>query len=144
MFPVAFGNGYREIGGMGMGRVPTAVGIILLALGFAVTVGIIQVMLEWTLMLGVVVGIVMGVAGGAVLMWGRGITKVIGLGLMTAGVLLIVLALLVQFILRLWFMQWLLAYGGVMLIVLGIALAAVGLVRMCKGNDRGTVLVRPR
>jgi hypothetical protein len=109
-------------------------GIVLAALGLAVVAGLVQVLLSWTAMAGVVVGILVAVGGGALLFFGGGTTKGLGLALIPGGILLAIMSLVMKMVLHLWLIHWLIEFGGWIILAVGIALAVIGLMGMFKGS----------
>lgn len=65
-------------------------------------------------------------------------SKVVGLGLLMLGIAVAVMGVIMRFILHLWFINWLIEFGGVVMLVIGIILAVVGLIGMLKGGDKKT------
>lgn len=108
-------------------------GIILTLLGMSIMSGLMSAVLEFTggfLMFG---GIAAAVAGGAAVLLGSAISKVWGVGLILVGFIIAVLGIIMKFVNDLWFVQWMISFGGMVMLVIGIALALVGLIGLVAG-----------
>ena len=122
---------------MGIGSSMLLAGIILFVVGFAIRSGIIQVMLDLTSMVIVVGGIALVAIGGVAIFFGNSIAKVMAPGLIALGILVAVMGLVISFVRQLWIVGWLIDFGGLAIIVLGIMLAVVGVIGMLKSVSKG-------
>ena len=112
-------------------------GIILTLLGMSIMSGLMSAVMEFTgsfLMLG---GIAAAVVGSTAVLLGSAISKVWGVGLILVGFIIAVLGIIMKFVNDLWFVQWMISFGGVVMLVIGIALALVGLIGLVAGVASG-------
>ena len=122
---------------MGVGSSMLIAGIILFIAGFAIRSGIIQVLLDLTSMVIVVGGIALVAIGGVAIFFGNSIAKVLAPGLIVLGILVAIMGLVISMVRQLWIVGWLIDFGGLAIIVLGIMLAVVGVIGMLKGVSKG-------
>ena len=122
---------------MGVGSSMLIAGITLFIAGFAIRSGIIQVLLDLTSMVIVVGGIALVAIGGVAIFFGNSIAKVLALGLIALGILVAIMGLVISMVRQLWIVGWLIDFGGLAIIVLGIMLAVVGVIGMLKGVSKG-------
>lgn len=113
-------------------------GVVLTLMGMAIMSGLMQVLISLTGNLLIVGGIVASVAGGAFMLFGSVASKFVGFGLLALGIAVAVMGVIMRFILHLWFISWLIEFGGVVMLVIGIILAVIGLLGMLKGGARKT------
>ncbi|MCY3543736.1 MAG: hypothetical protein OXH22_06820 [Chloroflexi bacterium] len=113
-------------------------GIVLTIMGLSVMSGLMQVLINLTGNLLIGGGIIAAVVGGVSMIFGGIASKVVGLGLLMLGIAVAVMGVIMRFILHLWFISWLIEFGGVVMLVIGIILAVVGLIGMLKGGDKKT------
>ena len=113
-------------------------GVALTLMGMAIVSGLMQVLISLTGNLLIISGIVASVAGGAFMLFGSVASKIAGFGLLGLGIAAAVMGVIMRFILHLWFVSWLIEFGGVVMLVIGIILAVIGLIGMLKGGTRKT------
>ena len=113
-------------------------GVVLTLMGMAIMSGLMQVLISLTGNLLIIGGIVASVAGGALMLFGSVASKLAGFGLLALGIAVAVMGVIMRFILHLWFIGWLIEFGGVVMLVIGIILAVIGLIGMLKGGNRKT------
>lgn len=113
-------------------------GVVLTLMGMAIMYGLMQVLISLTGNLLIIGGIVGSVAGGALMLFGSAASKLAGFGLLALGIAVAVMGVIMRFILHLWFVSWLIEFGGVVMLVIGIILAVIGLIGMLKGGARKT------
>ena len=111
-----------------------AFGIVLTLMGLAIMSGLMQVLMNITGNLLIGGGIISAVVGGVAMLFGGIASKVVGLGLLMLGIAVAVIGLIMRFVLHLWFIHWLMEFGGGIMLIIGIILAVVGLVGMLKGG----------
>ncbi len=109
-------------------------GIILALLGAATLSGFMREVLSYTGIFLIIVGIAAAVAGGAYTLLGSVTSKVWGVGLVMVGLVIAILGIIIKFVNDLWFVQWMINFGGMVTLVIGIALALVGLIRLVAGG----------
>ena len=108
-------------------------GIILALLGAATLSGFMREVLSYTGIFLIIVGIA-AVAGGAYTLLGSVTSKVWGVGLVMVGLVIAILGIIIKFVNDLWFVQWMINFGGMVTLVIGIALALVGLIGLVAGG----------
>ena len=113
-------------------------GVVLTLMGMAIMSGLMQVLISLTGNLLIIGGIVASVVGGALMLFGSVASKIAGLGLLALGIAVAIMGVIMRFILHLWFVSWLIEFGGVVMLVIGIILAVIGLIGMLKGGSRKT------
>lgn len=111
-------------------------GFVLTLMGLSVMSGLMIVMVDWMGNLLVIGGIVTAVAGGIAMLFGSAARKLVGLGFLMLGVAVAVMGVIVKFVLHLWLVQWLMEFGGGVMLVIGIIMAIIGLIGMFKGGER--------
>ena len=111
-------------------------GVILALVGLSIMTGFTQSLIDWTGNLFVFGGIAAAVLGGASVIFGDLVGKIIGVSLLIAGIAVSVMGIVMKFVLHLWFVHWLIGFGGMVMLVMGIIMAGVGLLGVVKGNDR--------
>ena len=115
-----------------------ALGIVLTLMGLSIMSGLMQVLINLTGNLLIGGGIIAAVVGGVAVIFGGIASKAVGLGLLMLGIAVAVMGVIMRFILHLWFVHWLIEFGGVVMLVVGIIMAVIGLVGMLKGGDKKT------
>lgn len=115
-----------------------AFGIVLTLMGLSIMSGLMQVLMNITGNLMIGGGIIAAVVGGVSMLFGGIASKVIGLGLLMLGIAVAVIGLIMRFVLHLWFLHWVIEFGGGIMLIIGIILAIVGLVGLLKGGTRKT------
>ena len=113
-------------------------GIVLTLMGMAIMSGLMQVLISLTGNLLIIGGIVASVAGGVLMLFGSVASKLAGFGLLALGIAVAVMGVIMRFILHLWFIHWLIEFGGVVMLVIGIIMSVIGLIGMLKGGDKKT------
>ena len=113
-------------------------GVVLTIMGLSIMSGLMQVLINLTGNLLIIGGIVASVAGGAFMLFGGMASKLVGFGLLMLGIAIAIMGVIMQFILHLWFVHWLIEFGGVVMLVIGIIMAIIGLIGILKGSDRKT------
>ena len=83
----------------------------------------------------VAVGIIVAIVGGASAVYGGALEKVWGLALLFLGIVVTVLGVFMSFLLDLWILQWIIRYGGMIMVVAGVIMAGIGLIGMFKSDD---------
>ena len=113
-------------------------GVVLTLMGMAIMSGLMQVLISLTGNLFIIGGIVVSVAGGALMLFGSVASRLAGFGLLALGIAVAVMGVIMRFILHLWFIGWLIEFGGVVMLVIGIIMAVIGLIGLLKGGSRKT------
>ncbi len=111
-------------------------GVILALMGLSIMSGFTQSLIDWTGNLFVFGGIATAVIGGASVIFGDLVGKIIGVSLLIAGIAVSVMGIVMKFVLHLWFVHWLIGFGGTVMLVMGIIMAGVGLLGVVKGSGR--------
>ena len=111
-------------------------GILLALMGFSIITGLMQFLIDWTGNLFIFGGIAAAVLGGVSMIWGDLVGKVIGVALLIAGIAVAVMGVVMKFVLHLWFVHWLIGFGGMVMLVMGIIMAVIGLIGVVKGTDK--------
>ena len=111
-------------------------GVILALVGLSIMTGFTQSLIDWTGNLFVFGGIATAVLGGASVIFGDLVGKIIGVSLLIAGIAVSVMGIVMKFVLHLWFVHWLIGFGGMVMLVMGIIMAGVGLLGVVKGSGR--------
>ena len=83
----------------------------------------------------IAIGIIIAIVGGVTAVYGGVLEKVWGLGLLALGLVIAVMGLFMSFLLDLWIVQWVIRYGGMIMVVSGVIMAGIGLIGMFKGDD---------
>ena len=83
----------------------------------------------------IAVGVIVAIVGGATAVYGGALEKVWGLALLFIGIVVAVLGVFMSFLLDLWILQWIIRYGGMIMVVAGVIMAGIGLIGMFKSND---------
>ena len=83
----------------------------------------------------IAVGIIIAIAGGGTAVYGGVLEKVWGLGLLALGLVIAVMGVFMSFLLDLWIVQWVIRYGGMIMVVSGVIMAGIGLIGMFKGDE---------
>ena len=105
-------------------------GIVLAVAGLSVAL-----LFDLAATLLIAVGIIVAVVGGAAAVYGRVLEKVWGLALLLLGIVVAVMGVFMSFLLDLWIVLWIIRYGGMIMVVAGVIMAAIGLIGMFKGDD---------
>ncbi len=106
-------------------------GIVLVAVGLS-----IALLSEIAATLLIAAGIIVAVAGGAAAVLGGVPEKLWGSVLLALGIAVAVMGVFMRFLLDLWIVQWIIGYGGMIMVVIGIIMVAIGLIGMFKRDDR--------
>ena len=80
------------------------------------------------------VGIVVAIFGGATAVYGGILEKVWGLALLALGIVAAVMGVFMSMLLDLWIVQWVIRYGGMIMVVIGVIMAGIGLIGMFKDD----------
>ena len=80
-------------------------------------------------------GIIVAIVGGATAVYGGALEKVWGLALLVLGLAVAAMGVFTIFLLDLWIVQWIVRYGGMMMVLSGVIMAGIGLIGMFKGDD---------
>lgn len=83
----------------------------------------------------IAVGIIIAIVGGASAVYGGALEKVWGVAVLLVGLAVAVLGVFMSFLLDLWILQWLIRFGGMIMVVCGAIMAGIGLIGMFKSND---------
>ncbi len=113
-------------------------GVVLTIMGLSIMSGLMQVLISLTGNLLIIGGIVASVAGGAFMLFGSVASKLVGFGLLMLGLAVAVMGVIMRFILHLWFIHWLIEFGGVVMLVVGVIMSIIGLIGMLKVGDKKT------
>lgn len=112
---------------------PLVVGILLMLLGLFLRMGVIQWLLDAIGLVAIIAGLVMIVLGGASMLYGKLLSKAGGAAFLLAGVVLA----FIGFILRLWFVGWIVGTAGWFILFIGVALTAIGLIGVMTAKNKG-------
>ena len=112
-------------------------GVILALLGMSILSGLMREVLSFTGAFLIIGGIAAAVAGGAAALLGGVTSKVWGVGLIMVGFIIAILGIIMRFVNDLWFVLWMINFGGMVTLVIGIALALVGLIGLVAGGLSG-------
>ena len=82
-----------------------------------------------------VAGIIVAIAGGATAVYGGALKKVLGLALLFLGLAVAAMGVFAVFLLDLWIVQWIIRFGGMIMVVSGVIMAGIGLIGMFKSDD---------
>lgn len=113
---------------------PLIVGIILILLGLFLRMGAIQWLLDSIGLIALLAGLLMIVLGGASLLYGQGLSKAGGAAFLLGGILLA----FIGFILRLWFIAWLVGIAGWFVLFIGVALTAIGVIGVMTAKSKSS------
>ena len=80
-------------------------------------------------------GVIVAIVGGASAVYGGALEKVWGLALLFLGIVVAVMGVFMSFLLDLWIVQWMIRYGGAIMVIIGVIMAGIGLIGMFKGDD---------
>ena len=80
-------------------------------------------------------GIIVAIVGGATAVYGGALEKVWGLALLVLGLAVAAMGVFTVFLLDLWIVQWIIRYGGMIMVVNGVIMAGIGLIGMFKSDD---------
>ncbi len=105
-------------------------GIVLAAVGLSTTL-----LFNLTATLLMAAGIIVAVVGGAAVVYGGVPDKLWGSVLFALGIVVAVMSVFMRFLLDLWIVRWIIEYGGMIMVVIGVIIAAIGLIGMFKGDD---------
>ena len=111
-------------------------GVILALMGLTIISSLMQFLIDWTGNLFIFGGIAAAVIGGAFMIFGDLVGKIIGVALLIAGIAVSVMGIVMKFVLHLWFVHWLIWFGGTVMLVIGIIMAVIGLIGVVKGTDK--------
>jgi len=111
-------------------------GIILTLVGLSIMTGLMNVLMNVTGYHLIVGGIIAAVAGGASIMFGGAASKVWGAGLIAVGFAVAVMGIIIKFVLHLWFVHWLINFGGTVMLVIGIIMTVLGLIGLLRDGGR--------
>ena len=109
-------------------------GMMVLGVVLALVGLYIQVLVDVTATLLIAGGIIAAVAGGAAAVLGGALGKLWGLPMLALGIAVAIVGVFMSAILDLWIVRWVIEYGGMILLVIGIIMAAIGLIGMFKGD----------
>ena len=109
-------------------------GMMVLGIVLALVGLYIQVLVDVTATLLIAGGIIAAVAGGAAAVLGGVLGKLWGLPMLALGIAVAIVGVFMSAILDLWIVRWVIEYGGMILLVIGIIMAAIGLIGMFKGD----------
>lgn len=110
------------------------VGLVLTLIGLSMMSGFMSGLIGLAGSALIVGGIVAAVVGGASVMFNVFVNRATGVGLLALGIALAVVGTIMNFVLRLWFVSWLIDFGGVVMLIIGIIIAALGLIGLLKGS----------
>lgn len=83
----------------------------------------------------IAIGIIVAIVGGASAVYGGALEKVWGLALLFLGIVVAVMGVFMSFLLDLWIVQWMIRYGGAIMVIIGVIMAGIGLIGMFKSDD---------
>ncbi len=111
-----------------------AIGIVLALMGLGIMSGLMNMLINVTGIAFIAGGIIAAVAGGAFMLFGSALSKVLGAGLMMVGIAVAIMGLIMKFALDLWIIHWLIDFGGLAMLIMGIIVAALGLIGILRGT----------
>ena len=109
---------------------------MLALVGLSIMSGFMQSLIDRPANLFIFSGIAAAVVGGSPMIFGDLVGRVIGVALLTTGIAVSVMGIVMKFVLHLWFVHWLIGFGGMVMLVMGIIMAGVGLLGVVKGSGR--------
>ena len=112
---------------------PLVVGILLMLLGLFLRMGVVQWLLDAIGLVAIIAGLAMIVLGGATLLYGKLLSKAGGAAFLLGGVALA----FIGFILRLWFVGWIVGMAGWFILFIGVALTAIGIIGVMTAKSKG-------
>ena len=80
-------------------------------------------------------GLIVAIVGGVTAVYGGALEKVWGIALLILGLAVAAMGVFTIFLLDLWIVQWIIRFGGMIMVVSGVIMAAIGLIGMFKGDD---------
>jgi len=113
---------------------PLIVGIILILLGLFLRLGVIQWLIDGVGLIALLSGLLMIVLGGASLLYGRLLSKAGGAAFLLGGIVLA----FIGFMLRLWFVAWVVGIAGWFVLFIGIALTAIGVIGVMTAKSKSS------
>ena len=111
---------------------PLVMGILLMLLGLFLRMGVVQWLLDAIGLVAIIAGLVMIVLGGATLLYGKLLSKAGGAAFLLGGVVLA----FIGFILRLWFVGWIVGMAGWFILFIGVALTAIGVIGVMTAKNK--------
>ena len=113
---------------------PLVVGILLTLLGLFLRMGVIQWLVDAIGLVAIIAGLAMIVMGGASMLYGKLLSKAGGAAFLLAGVV----SAFIGFILRLWFVGWIVGTAGWFILFIGVALTAIGLIGVMTAKNKAS------
>ena len=83
----------------------------------------------------IALGIIVAIIGGTSAVLGGVREKVWGLALLPLGIAVAIMGLFMSFLLDLWIIQWIIRFGGGIMVVSGVIMAGIGLIGMFKDDE---------
>ncbi|MCY4527689.1 MAG: hypothetical protein OXD46_01490 [Chloroflexi bacterium] len=88
----------------------------------------------------IALGIVGAIVGGASAVYGGTLEKVWGLTLLLLGIAVAVMGLFMSFLLDLWFIQWIIRFGGGIMVISGVIMAGIGLIGLFRSDEDKSIM----
>ena len=88
----------------------------------------------------IALGIIGAIVGGASAVYGGALEKVWGLTLLLLGIAVAVMGLFMSFLLDLWIIQWIIRFGGGIMVISGVIMAGIGLIGMLKSDEDKSII----
>ena len=110
-------------------------GMIIFGIVLAVAGMSFALLFDLAATLFIALGIIVAIFGGAAAVYGGVLEKVWGLALLFLGIVVAVMGVFMSFLLDLWIVQWIIRYGGMIMVVAGVIMAGIGLIGVFKGDD---------
>ena len=114
-------------------------GMIIFGIVLAVAGMSFALLFDLAATLFIALGIIVAIFGGAAAVYGGVLEKVWGLALLVLGIVVAVMGVFMSFLLDLWIVQWIIRYGGMIMVVAGVIMAGIGLIGVFKGDDNRRV-----
>lgn len=111
---------------------PLIAGVILILLGLFLMMGVIQWLIHGIGLIALLAGLLMIVLGGASMLYGKPLSKAGGAAFLLGGIVLA----FIGFILRLWFVAWVVGIAGWFVLFIGVALTIIGVIGVMTAKSR--------
>ena len=105
---------------------------MLALVSLSIMSGFIQSLINWPANLFIFSGIAAAVVGGAPIIFEDLVGRVIGVALLTTEFAVAVMGVVMKVVPLLWFVHWLIWFGGTVMLVIGIIKAVIGLLGVVK------------
>ena len=110
-------------------------GMLVFGIALAVAGLSLALFFDVAAILFIALGIIIAIVGGASAVYGGALEKVWGLALLLLGIAVAVMGVFMSFLLDLWIVQWMIRYGGAIMVIIGVIMAGIGLIGMFKSDD---------